>query len=430
MTSVLNAGDAQSFFERANSQNLTAGGALINTQIDPTLPETSGLVRVSDPLLADENFQKIIRAFDPDLYDLRSTSHLVRLIKAMTGGAGTGGLKKQIITSRMANTLAVTAFADLDSFYGALFNFNRNSIESMPLKSDGTKLNPYTDVAPIEDWDDALSRDARYRSRVFQVARAINMGGSISGIRGVCEALLSAEVDIVESWRTVDMSYQNTSLAAPTGLTFGNIAAQYGKYQGFFKSYNFAEGGQYGAGISPVGNRSEVVITPRRLVSDEEKFELQKVLRTIRPSHTQITIGSRLNQTTSDVPARSYFSDSEDWDVVPRITPATGLNQPTVPLYDNAGDYSVARPVFSEYSGEAWSNNPNIVKTYAYRVVDGQSTAIPSVETIIYQDQSNHIYAPADSVMDTRQALGERLSGDGVVTVYPYVGIRQTVANV
>lgn len=429
-TPVINVGDAPSFFERVQSLNLSSGGALINTQIDPTLPETAGLTRISDPLLPDENFQKIIRAFDPDLYDLRSTSHLVRLIKALTGGAGTGGLMKQMITSRMVSTLAITAFTDLDSFYGALFNFNRYGIEGMPLKSDGTKLNPFTDIATPELWDDALSRDARYRSRVFQVARAINMGGSVSGIRGVCEALLSSEVDLVESWERVDLQFQNKSISAPTGLTFGNISAQYVKWGQFLKSYNFAEGGQFGAGIAPVGNRSEVVITPRRLISNEEKVQLQKVLRTIRPSHVQITLGTQLNQTTSEIPARSYFSDSEDWDVVVRVTPATDLNQPTDPLYADAGPYSVARPVFSEYSGEAWTNNPNVVRTYSYQIVDGQVTSTPSTETIVYQDQTTHQYAPSDGVMDTRQALAERLSGDGVVTVFPYVGNRQTVANV
>lgn len=422
---AINGSDVPSFFARANAQNLSTGGALINTQIDPTLPSTAGLVRVTDPLLADQNFQKIVRAFDPELYDLRSTSHLVRLIKALTGGSGTGGIKKQIITSRMASTLAVTAFTDLDAFYGALFNFNRYEIEGMPLKTDGTQLNPYTDVATVEMWDDALSRDARYRSRIFQVARAINMGGSISGIRGVCEALLSTEVDIVESWKTVDQSYQTPSLAAPSGLTFGNISAQYVKWQGFFKSYNFAEGGQFGAGIAPIGNRSEIVITPRRLITDEEGIQLLKVLRTIRPSHTQITLGSQLNQNVSTVPARSYFSDSEDWDVVTRINPSTNLNQPTDPLYSGAGSYSVARPVFSEYSGEAWSNNPNIVKTYSYQIVDGVVNSTASTETIVYQDQTSHVYSPSDSVMDTRQALAERLSGDGVVTVYPYTGNRQ-----
>jgi hypothetical protein len=417
--------DVPSFFQRVNSQPLSSGGALINTQIDPTLPSARGVVRVSDPVLADQNFRKIISAFDPDIYDLRPTSHLVRLIKALTGAAGTGGLKKQIITSRMASTLAVTAFTDLDAFYGALFNFNRYAIESMPLNTDGTQLDPYTDVATIEQWDDVLSRDARYRSRIFQVARAINMGASISGIRGVCESLLSTEVDIVESWKTVDMSYRNTSLSAPAGLTYGNIKAQYVTNIGFYKSYNFAEGGQFGAGIAPVGNRSEVVITPRRLITNEEKVQLLKVLATIRPSHVQITLGTQLNQNVSQVPARSYFSDSEDWDVVTRVTPSTDLNQPTDSLYSGAGSYSVARPVFSEYSGEAWTNNPNIVKAYSYQIVDGATTTNTSTETVVFQDQTNHTYAPTDSVMDTRQALAERLSGDGVVTVYPYVGTRQ-----
>lgn len=423
---IINSGDAPSFFERVQSLNLSSGGALINTQIDPTLPEAAGLYRITDPVIADENFQRIIRAFDPDIYDLRSTSHLVRLIKAMTGGAGTGGLKKQMLTARMANVLAITSFTDLDSFYGALFNFNRSSIESLPLKGDGTKLNPYTDVATVEQWDDALSRDARYRSRVFQVARAINMGGTISGIRGVCEALLNCEVDIVESWELVDLGYQNASISAPTGYTYGNLSSQYVTDGNLKKSYFVLQGGQYGTGIAPFGNRSEVIITPRRIILDAERVELQKVLRTLRPSHTQTTIGTQLNQATSKVPARSYFSDSEDWDIVARVSPAD-IDQPTDPLYDGAGDLSIARPVFSEYSGESWSNNPNVVKTFSYQIIDGQTTGNTSTETITYQDQSVHQYLPADGVMDVRQSIAERLSGDGVVTVYPYVGNRQTV---
>lgn len=425
---IPNAGsDLPSFFARAQANN-QPGGVLINTQVDPTLPEATALTRITDPVIADTHFSELVRNFDPDLYDLRPTSHLMRLVKALTGGAGVGGIKKQITNARLVGTLAITAFADLDSFYGALFNFNRYSIESMPLNSDGSAaLNPYTDVATPESWDDAKSRDARYRSRVFQVARAINMGGSISGIKGVAEALLSCEVDVIESWQHADYLNNNSTLVLPSGLTFGNIEAQYRAYGQFKQTYNFAQGGRFGAGVSPDGTRNEVILTPRRLITNEEKLQLQKVLRTVRPSHTQITLGAVLNQATRNIPARKLLSDSEDWDVLPRVTLSSNLNQPNDPLYANAGSYSVARPVNSEYTGEAWTYNPNVVKTYSYRLVNNQPTSTDSTETITYQDQTSHVYAPGDAVMDPRQALGERLSGDGVVTTFPYQGLRQTV---
>jgi hypothetical protein len=45
-------------------------------------------------------------------------------------------------------------------------------------------------------------------------------------------------------------------------------------------------------------------------------------------------------------------------------------------------------------------------------------------ETIVYQDGQQHLYQVSDGLMDTHKAISARLSGDGVVTTYPYPGNR------
>jgi hypothetical protein len=417
-------GDNSSFF--ATQQNNPDGTYLITDQIDPTQPQITSLRRITDPLIPSENSGEVVKNFDPDLYDLKSTSHLMRLIRALTGSSGVGGIRKQNFIARASSSISGANFVDLDSFYGALFNFRRNGIERMPLNVDGKIVNPFTDSANSDIWDDALSRDARFRSRILQLARAINMGGSYAGLRGIAEAILSVETDIVESWVKVDMLANNSSLLTPTGKTYGQVTAQFSTWGNINQSYDSLSGGLFGAGTTPLGNRGELIFTPRRIITTEEAYQLMQVLQVLKPSHTQITIANVTNQSFAQVTPRSLFADSENWTIQNRITPAINLIQPTVPLYKNAGQFSSARPIFSEYSGEAWSYNSNVIKTISYQIKDGVIAQQGNDEKITYQDGQTHQYNVADGLMDTHKAISARLSGDGVITTYPYSGDRIT----
>jgi hypothetical protein len=420
---TLNRGDQASFFQRAN-QGTAGKTGLISDQIDPTQPQIQGLKRITDPLIPSENSSEVVKNFDPELYDLKPNSHLMRLIRALTGSAGIGGIRKQNFVARQSTSIGGANFVDLDAFYGALFNFRRNGVERMPQNLDGSTINPLTDAANSDIWDDVLSRDARFRSRIYQLARAINMGGSYAGLRGVAEAILSVEVDLVESWVKVDALAVNNSLITPTAKTYGQMVSQFSTWGNIAASYGALSGGQFGNGNTPQGNRGELVFTPRRIISAEESYQLMQVLQVLKPAHTQVTIANVTNQAMSPITPRSLAADSENWTIQSRITPANKLVQPIVPLYNNAGPYSSARPVFSEYVGESWSYNANVVKSVSYKMQNNVVTQQGNDETIIYQDGQQHQYKVSDGLMDTHKAISARLSGDGVVTTYPYAGNR------
>lgn len=419
---VRNSGDNPSFF--ASEQENPSNVDLITTQADPRAPQANDFDRVSDPIQPTQHADVYVRNFDPNLYDLRETSHLMRLIRAITGPAGIGGLRKQNLVSRLSSILSESSFLDLDQFYGAIFGLQRHSIEAMPLNQDGTVVDPYTDLANSDLWDEIRSRDARYRSRIHQLAKAINMGATYQGMKAVAEAVLSCDVTLVEAWATADTINQHQTIQLPAGNTFGMIESQYRTYGGIKGTYGSLSGTQFGQGNLPLGARSEVIFTPQRIITDEERYQLQHVLEVLSPSNVMVTIAAPKVVNTSTVNPRVLAADSENWQVQSRITPAVGLIDPTTPIYDNAGPYSQARPAFSEYSGEKWTYNPTIARTTSYQVRGDFKTINKNEETIVYRDGSRHVYSSADSVMDTRQALAQRLSGEGSVTAMPYSAAR------
>lgn len=420
-----NAGDGGSFFQA--QQTSPSNDGLIKSQLDPSIPQIPSLVRISDPIIPTQHSSINVNNFDPDLYNLDPSSHLMRFIKALVGAAGTGGLRKQVAVARMSANLAGTNFVDLDAFYGALFGMTRDVTELMPTNTDGSTLNPMTDVAPADVWDSAQSADSRYRSRIYALARAINMGATLPGLRAVAEAILNISVDIFESWVKVDLLSSN-QISATGGFQYGYIKAQFVTYHNINSlSYNYLEGSQFGAGNTPTGNRGEVIFTPRRIITQQEAFQLAQVLRVLKPSGIQITISSSPSSSYAKVPALNFYSDSENWTVVSQVNPNILINQGTSTLYPQSTSDTSSRPAFSAYEGEAWTYNPSIVKVSSYELTNDNlpvSNPVPTDQTVAYADGVVHTYVASDAVMDTYQALAKRTSADGVMTAYPYQGNR------
>lgn len=417
-----NASDSGSFFQQ--QQEAPTGNELINDQVDPTSPQVSGLSLISNPIVPTANAQDYVKNFDPDLYDLTDSSHLMRLIRAIVGASGIGGLRKQNLIARLATILGDGAFFDMDHFYGAIFGLKRHTYEQMPLNLDGTVVNPYTDLANSDIWDDVISRDARYRSRLFLLARAINMGTTFEGIKAAAEAVTGVEVDITESWVRVDFLNSPNSLITTAGQSYGNITYQSVNYGNISMSYGDLGGSQFGVGQLPQGNRGELIITPREPITYEDQYQLQKTLNVLKPSHVQVTIATNQVVSATVVPPRGFAADSENWQIQSRITPAVNLINPATPIYENTGDYSQARPVFSEYTGERWTYNPNVVRSASYRMEGETQVANEDAETIKYSDGTTHQYGAKDGIRDIRQSIAQRLSGEGVVTNLPYANDR------
>lgn len=424
---VRNATDTGSFF--AAQQENPTGNPLVVQQVDTTAPQIKGLARIANPIQPAQNAQNYVKNFDPNLYDLRDSSHLMRLIRGLCGASGVGGLRKQNLSARIASLLTQGSFLDLDGFYGEIFGLQRREIESFPTNLDGSTVNPYTDLAHSDVWDELISKDARYRSRLFQLARAVNMGATYPGLKAAAEAVVNCDVDIVESWVITDFANNQSGLQPIVSQSYFTIENQYVTYGNIKQSYGALAGSQFGGSQLPVGNRGELIFTPKRLLTNEEQYQLVNVLNVLKPSHCQITIAVPLVQTSSTITPRGFSSDSENWQIQSRVTPALNLINPTTPIYQNTGPYSQARPVYSEYTGENWTYVPNTVKISSYQ----QNTITPALinddQNITYSDGTSHNYVASDGVRDARQAVSYRLSGEGVVTNFPFNGNRVNYAT-
>jgi hypothetical protein len=414
---------APSFFAR--QFNEPSANPLIAQQVDITAPQEVGVGRISDPAAPAQNAQLYVTNFDPDLYNLSPTSHLMRLIRAIVGASGLDGIRRQMLLSKISSMIKQGSFIDLDRFYGAIFGLHRQAIELMPKNTDGTQVNPYTDLAPSDVWDQAISADARYRARLAQLVAAIGMGATLIGLKTAAESIVNDDVDVTESWVRVDYGYDQSQVPTPTNHTYGQLQTDYSNWGGLkTTTYGQLTGTIFGIGQLPAGVRSEVIFTPRRPITVEEKFQLQMVLNKLKPAGVTVTVGSAQVASKANVPARRIFSDSEEWQVHSRVTPAIGLVSPTKPIYPNANNYTISRPALANYSGEKWSYNGTVVDTTSYRRAYGDVLAPINNESITYTDTHSHVYKAPDGLKDTRAAMSARLSGEGAVTTMPFSEIR------
>lgn len=419
-TTVINQGEAQSFF--ANQQFSPDDTNLISAQIDPTQPQVQGTTRVSNPIIPDRSVAARLAHLDPELYDLRDSSHLMRLAKALLGAAGAGGLRKQMTMTRLSGSLSGTHFLDLDGFWGALFGISRISTESMPTNDDGTSFNPVVQSADYDTWDDVTARDGHYRSRITQFARAVGQGGTYFGILGAVEALLGCEVDLLESWTLADLIPPGVVGSAINANTYIQVASKYPTYGAMNGvPWGTLVGGVQSPGQTPLGNRAEVIIRPRRNITQEEKRQVGHVLDSIAPAGTLMTLIETGQEAQAGVPMRSAWADSENWNVASLVVPSPTLVNPSVDVYPNQSQYQGARPAFSNYSGESFNYNSRITAIKSYQMVDDKLTdAAPNFQSVTFLDGQRTDYTASQAVMSAHQAILSRVASEGVLTAYPY----------
>lgn len=423
---LINTNETGSFFA---AQHTNGGQAvdLISTQVDPTQPQVDGLVPVTDPILPDQLVVERLSHMDPSIYDLRPTSHLMRLITALVGAAGVGGLRKQQLVSRLATSLPGTHFLDLDGFWGALFNVGRSSDEAMPPNSDGSAFDPYTDATDEDTWDQIAGADGTYRSRISQFARAVNTGATYFGLIAAAEAILGVEVEILEAWTLADARPTGsgaTVLAGNTYLAVRSTYPTYGSMDGL--AWSTMEGGIQLSGQSPLGNRGEVILRPKRSISQEEKWELALALQQLIPAGVLLTIYEAGISNQQPITPSSLHADSENWSIASVVTEHPGVVSPGNDIYPNQSATQGARPAFSQYAGESWSYNSRISSVQAYSMTDGaiDPTGLNDYQIITFLDGTSHAYVPSEGLMTAHQALASRAATDGVLVAYPYSAAR------
>lgn len=409
---------------------------LLSLQLTPGSLDDASTNAVTSPIIPDRQVIDRLGHMDPDIYALDDDSHLMRLLKVLLGGAGAGGLRKQIAIARLQNAFRGMHFLDLDRFYGALFGIRRTQAELMPdfgTLGKPAVFNPYTDAAGSDTWDDIHSRDASYRDRLIKFAKAIPLGGSYAGIRAAAEALFAADCEIYESWTWIDE--QNLAALQPsvTINTYDSLAQAYSTWSGVAQANTWS--GLDSSSVTPGGyflgrtgqqNRSEVLIQPKRPVRTDELYEATRVLSRLAPTGAQIMIDPNGLAIHQPVSLRAVAASSEYWEVIYKTTPKPGLVDPAPnqPVYvENKPERCQPRPCFSRYQGETWCHNDDIRGTRSYRCDDDDNEFDQNDnDRINFSDGSSRDYSSSRSLMDGTKARGARLVSDGVMTSFAYAG--------
>lgn len=427
-----------SFFDNFAS---TATSDLLTMQLAAGQPETSaGIITVTDPIAPDRHLTDRLGHFDPTIYNLREDSHLIKLLRVLLGGAGAGGLRKQMAVARMQNAFHGMHFLDLDRFYGALFGIRRTQAELQP----DFEFNPYTDATTEEEWDDLHSRDASYRDRLVKFVRAIPYGASYIGLRSMIEALISADCEIYEAWNWIDEQDEGVMQDATLVYTWSFLESV-----GTFEQLERLTWGDWGGGTTPfIGrtgqrNRSEWIIHPKRPLTVDEQYQLTRVINTFKPVGTQFTVNNTGLEIHSPLAIRAVAASSEYWEVKSSVIPNANMKyNPYIQskrkaitksgVFDNPFDpaslqkMDTRRPAFSQYQGEEWSYNADVLTASSY-TIGGASTTASDDELVIFPDGTTRTYQASDGLMTPASAESARLAADGIMTSGAYADSRRGV---
>jgi len=434
-----------SFFDISSAPNT----GLIPLQSDPAGPLVSGVDRVTNMLLPDVPTMQQLRNFPEDLYDLRSSSRLVRLMKVMLGDSGAGQLRKRTMVTRLESALSGANFFDLDRFYGAIFGALRQPSEVL-------SINPMNDVATPDEWDSIMAADAAYRERIAELAKAIAMGGTVPGLQQVAEAIVQAPVDIYESWQLLD-SYGSLVLAPPN--TWSDVQTLFPTWDSFAPSdtWNRVEG-TIEVGRTNTLTRSEIVIRPRKDYSSSpdhasdyarDENALVRVLQRLRPAGTIVTVDSSLGVPHVAQPISGLQADSEYWEISPKVQPKGSIQGGILTVYpisipsgiagiDPATRRIIPRPPFAGVQGTSWTYNTLISAATSYTFPasealdfgdpqDGTPSSATDDELVVYRDSTEIRYTAKKGTLGAQQALASAVVSDGALVAHPYTGDRKAV---
>lgn len=444
-TPIFNQG--KSFFDTST----TANAGLLPLQGDPASPQVSGTARATNMLLPDQATAEQLKNFPDDLYDLRDTSNLVRFMRALLGDAGVGQLRKRALVTRLESDLHGANFYDLDRFYGAVFGTLRNPAEAL-------SVNPMDDVATPDEWDAIQAADAGFRERIIKLAKAIEMGATVPGLKAAAEAVVGVPVDIYETWQLLDAF---GSAVFNTARTWDGVQTLYPTWN----SFQATDTWNAVAGVIPVGRtntltRSEIVVRPHKDYTSSaaavaqfpiDENALFRVLDKLRPAGTIVTVDSSLGMTYQAVPLRGVQADSEFQQVIQKVAPSPVLTGPVQVVYPLSAGQTAAGvdpfalrvlpgPVWGGNQGMSWSYNNAIsaATSYSFPPPDPTDTADPQQaspnpgtddQTVVYRDGTAIVYAASKGVVPPAKALSALASADGSLVAHPYTGDRKAVTT-
>jgi hypothetical protein len=416
-------------------------GALLPLQGGNTTPQAGTVEYLTGLLVPDYRTDARLSHFHESLYDLSETSHLVRLMRALLGDAGTGQLRKRSLVARLQNTLAGSRFFDLDRFYGAIFGVARKIPEILP-------VDPMESTATPDEWDEMEAADAAYRNRVIALARAIPMGGTIPGLTTAAEALTGVDCDIYETWPLIDAYGAG---GGSTGRPWDDVETDFPLWSDFPPASWAEVEDAVLFGRSGTNSRSEFVVrvkkeypsTPEgRLDRAEDELALIQVLGKLKPASVLMTVdpdGLPLHRSTQ---VANIVSDSDYWEIVPKVSPR-GTSTRWAQVYPHSlvrvkkgleqeqSPRILPKPPLTRTQGREWDYNSLISAVTGYTLdADGNDTDDANFDQALSDEGFLVAYGPEAGVANGAALLGARSTGDGMLVSHPYAGAREIAVTV
>lgn len=244
--------------------------------------------------LRPTNRAEYLSGLPEEVYSKKRSSHMVRLLDALCGGAGVEAARNHLMLKRLQTSLDETHYNDLDEFYGRVLGFRR-------LESESYAFDPRTRLVTKEQEDEADAKDAKYRARIHKYVTAFQYGGTAFGIRLASEAACGKPCKVLEAWK-------------------------------FYESVNVDDGDQASLrpGVYPQADYNEyVVVVDADEVTEAERYNINKVTKRIRPQDAVITVVQRdeffnslilETRPDSDVPVADVFASSSLWQIKRYVT--------------------------------------------------------------------------------------------------------------
>lgn len=378
-------------------------------------PNPNGYDEATNPLHPAQRIANRFSHFTDGVYDLSAESHLSKLLKALMGDAGAGQLHKRMLLARLQQSLSSTHFFDLDAFYGALLNVYRRSDEQLA-------KNPLLETVSATEWDTLRLQDSSYRSRAEQFAKALNLGSTAIGLEVAAEAILGVNCDVRESWAVDDSIRSIYADIQALGTTYAVL-----------EGYSYAQlesiGGRIGAS-APLKERHKITVYPHRAITQEERYDVLRVLERLKPAGSLIDVSPTPQQVLVPVPVTNAAADSEHWEVRSLIANST-VND--VSLYPNSAAGFIPKPFspWSSYQGEAWTLLTEGPAAVAYSVpgspsltqkFDPTGVDLPSQQSKVGSDSLT--FLPQYALRPIRSIMAGRLMSEGILSANPMSGVR------
>jgi len=424
----------------------TQAASILSLQTDPTAPLPPGTSTAVNLQRRDVSVIDQLKNFPPTVYDLAPTSLLVHFMQALLGAAGTGQLRQRQMVSRLQQAITSTRFYDLDSFYGALFGSTRGPSGSLPVNpATGQPVNPYTELASPDGWDEIEAADAIFRERVIALARAITLGATAPGMQALAEAITGVPCQVYEMWRLIT----NPLAPAPGFSTWAQVMGEFGTWSATTgQTWQDMEGVVTYAGLLGNGAMNEVVIRPRQTYSSSvadqarqgsDMYGILSVVEVLKPAASIISVDMSGPGIVTRVPVSAAWSDSEYWELTQLVTPDAGdpAYAAALAAYQKGGQppggtFQTPQPPLSRSQGSQYSYAADVTTVTAQAVTgDDPNAAVVTDgtdwQTVVFPPGQRVTYLPQRAIMPAAQAASARTSSPVTVKAAPYSGSRVPV---